>query len=284
MPFFRNKNMRILQVCLIFLILSHEIFCATQEQLDHVNSNGDSGLWLEETLQFPLHPCCNSENEDNSSEWLLTLHGEQRWASRFQVQWYSEYQELIQYDLADSLKEWFSLDEAEWFKKFYFGPGLIEYSQLEKQNFGPGLTKWVWAIRPIVQADIFLTYRGWDFKQRIRFERQMFLNPFYHDYSDLRVRFDFFAPWKGTCFQIQPFISNEFFFRKKTYNAVSNPTGILGGLYDDLVRVGFISQLSDMFELEIYYQLRLIKQKISATNSLHYWSNNNLGIKVTAEF
>jgi hypothetical protein len=276
--------MKYIYLIFIFITVNTTAYCATLEQLAHVNSNGDSGIWIEETFLFHPNLSGSKQQSDGESSWLFTLHGEQRWGSRFQVQWYSEFQQVIQYDFASFLKDKFSSYNEEWFKHFYLGPGLIEYTQLSKQNYGPELTKWLWAIRPLIVVNILLNFCGWEFDQRIRLERQLYLNPFHHDYSNIRWRLDLYGPWKWTRFEIQPYISNEFFFRSKTYNPESNPTGLVGGLYDDLVRFGIVSKINKSISLEIYYQLEFLKQKISPTNSLEYWSTNNIGIVIVNDF
>ena len=279
-----GKVKQLLCAVLATCAISGSLSAATAAQLARLNANGDSGLWLEENLYIKLPLTCGDDPCADPKDWLLTLHAEQRWGSRFEVQWYFEFEQIIQKDFAAELKNYMCLCDDSWLKNLYFGPGVTEYEQISKQNFGPGLTKWVWVIRPFVQANLNVSLWDWDINQRFRYEWQEFLSPNYHDYNNFRYKIEFFAPWKWTCYKIQPWIANEFFFRRKTYNPTSNPSGLVGGFYEDRFRVGIQGQLTDTFQLKIWYQIRFLEQKVTATQSKKWWENYHLGLTLSGNF
>jgi hypothetical protein len=280
-------------ICSVFsaCAISSSLSAATAAQIAQLNVNNDSGLWLEENIivNLPLDcfNTCDPCGNPSPKEWLLTLHGEQRWASNFEVQYYWEQEQLIEKDFARPLKDWFSFCDDSWFKNLYFGPGLTEYEQISKQNYGPGLTKWNYTFRIFAEADLKLSLWDWAFNQRFRYEWNMALNPNYHSYNDFRYKIEFVAPWKFTSFNIQAWIANEFFFRKKTYQPATassegNPSGLVGNFFEDRFRVGILGMLTEHLQLKIWYQARFLEEKISATNNKEWWTLNHLGITLSA--
>lgn len=212
-----------------------------------LNSNNDHGFWLTEDARSPL-----GEN------WSLQLHFSQRWGADYRLLWYQVYEAIFLYNITDKVQNYFDLAPDGMLKLFALGGGCSEIARIQKNTHG--VFHWVWTTRPEVEVHFDLGWKGWLLRQRIRGEYQDYNSSHYKDYGDCRWRLILTSPWNFTCLKITPYINNEFFFRANTYHK-SHPSGLVGGLYEDRFRVGFMANLwSDQLTTELYWQWRPLKQ------------------------
>lgn len=98
-------------------------------------------------------------------------------------------------------------------------------------------------------------------KQRLRGEYQDFVRKHYTNYALFRYRLIVNSPWKLTCWNISPYLSNEFFIRKNTFNGGAQK-GIVGGLYSNRFRIGLNADLIvNKLSTALYWQLRFTKHR-----------------------
>jgi hypothetical protein len=213
-----------------------------------LNKKNDQGFWFEQVM-----------NKKLPYGWSVETHTEQRWGAGYRLFWYHEYHLNFQYDFIKQINKWFKLHPDNILKNISIGPAFTQYSQIQTNTRGKA--KWVWVSRPILAGFINFKWKGWVLTNRLRGEYQQYNSPHYKDYGNGRYRIVLFTPLKITRYQINPYISNEFFFRSNTYHK-THPKGLVGGLYENRFRLGLAIDLwKDVFTAQIFWQWRPLKQK-----------------------
>lgn len=233
-----------------------------------LNSNNDHGFWLYTDLR-----------RDLGSNWTGLFRMEYRWGSNYELMWYQEYDLLFMYNVTKKFQEGLNLCPNV-FKDFLFGVGCAQISRIQKNTLGR--FKWVWVTRPELVMSLTLNWSGWALKQRLKGECYAYNSPHYRDYGDLRWRINLIAPWKWTSLEISPYVSNEFFFRVNTFSK-SDPQGLVGGLFEDRLRVGLTSTLiSNKLFFDAWWQWRPLKQP--KTTHPRWFNTYQFGATTTMTF
>lgn len=246
------------------LLLFSDLSAYSLEELDQLNANNDTGIWAEQVISTEL-----------AEGLFYHLHIEQRWGSKARVLWYHEYEQVLEFDLTSRITSAFNLKNDHFFKYLFVGPGFSEYFLIEKNT--KGVFHWVSVARPLLQADIITELFQCRISHHFRYEYQYYQATNYKKFGNARYRITIEAPWKFTCLKINPYISNEFFFRSGHFNSVTNPTGLVGGLYENRFRLGINANLADNFIFSIHGQWRPIKSTITP----RYFNTYDLGFFAT---
>lgn len=233
-------------------------------ELEQLNANNDDGFWLAENFTTEIYP-----------KWFITLHGDQRWGSNYKLFWYFRQGVILQYDLTEWIQNKFCISKESIFKGFTLGPGFNQYCHIDENTLGR--FKWAWISRTIFDANLKLFWKKWELYQRFRFEYKDNNSTHYKNSGDLKYRIWLNTPWKWTDFHLNPYISNEFFFRQNTYRKAT-PNGLVGGLYQNRLQFGFNVDFWENITLNVYWQLRSLKQ----TPSTHprYFNTYDIGINI----
>lgn len=236
---------------------------------NELNRPNDHGVWLEQVLKTKYE------------KWIFSLHTEQRWGSNDQLLWYYEAEPSIQYDLTEKMKDWCHLcSNNSFLETVTIGPVFTQYQEIKKNTLGK--FKWSSVSRPVLEGHVAFTWNGWELTNRIRAEYQNYNTSHYKDYANGRYRIAIYAPWKFSCFNIKPYLSNEFFLRMNTYHTTS-PNGLVGGLYEDRFRVGLTADAwDDTLTGALYWQWRPLKQK-PGTHP-HYYNTYAWGMFLALKF
>lgn len=210
---------------------------ANKTDTSKLNTNNDHGFWNEQKVKVAL-----------GHQWFARLRTEQRWGNDYRQFWWHEYEIVFAYDP----KELISACPESIFKDFSFGAGINETTQIQANT--ENVRKWVWITRPILEAFLDLAWHDWRLEQRMRGEYYDYNASHYKNYGLYRHRVNIYSPWKFTRFNINPFFSNEFFFRKNT-------AALAGGLYENRLKVGVANDLYKTLTSELFWQWRYLKQK-----------------------
>lgn len=229
--------------------------------LSELNANNDHGIWFNEIANVKL-----------KHDWSINLKMEQRLGSNYRKFWNYQYEAVFQYDLLHLLPcNCLNLTTLS------IGPGYNGTQQLQKNT--QSVYHWVWINRPIIQAFVSFDLYKWSIRQRLYGEYYAYTKKHYKDYGLYRHRLAIYAPWKFTCLKINPFISNEWFFRNNSYSS-SNTSGLVGTYYENRFRFGFESSFTDNFGIALGWQWRATKQKPGTHpgwfNTYQYLINFNL--------
>lgn len=251
------KLLRLLPI----LLISAQLLATSSTVLD-LNSNNDHGIWLDQLISKRL-----------CKRWSVQLYTQQRWGSDYRLFWYQEYTFIAQYDLHPPNPE----KDKHVLHDCSVGPGFSEYQLIKKNTLG--VYKWVWVSRPLIDMNCTHVYKGWELDQRLRAEYRFHNSSHYINYGDVRYRLILTAPWEFTRLKISPFVFNEFFFRRNTYNK-SNGAGLVGGLYQNRFRVGLSTDtLQDKYISSIWWQWRSSKRPPGSHP--RYKSNYQYGLSFT---
>ncbi|WP_068468908.1 DUF2490 domain-containing protein [Candidatus Protochlamydia phocaeensis] len=215
---------------------------AIESKWSKLNANNDHGFWFDNNFEkhLPLN-------------FFMRFHTEHRWGNDYRKLWYQEYTLTLQYDMTRFLKKY--ADKIV--SSFLIGPAYNAVYQFQKNT--EGHYQWVYISECMLQADLVLSKWGWRIQQRLRGELHHYCKNHYKDYALYRHRLTIFTPWKITRWNINPFIANEWFFRKNTYHQ-SHPTGLVGGWYQNRFRIGIMLDLSpDAASAALYWQWRTDK-------------------------
>lgn len=226
---------------------------AEKTVLEQLNRNNDHGYTQELNIFAKIH-----------GPWLFKYHQEHRFGSKYRKIWYQEYIFALFYDFTKLIKPY--VDSG--FKELTFGPGYDLTYQLQRNTLG--VYKHVYIDKPLLEAYLTYMFGKWRTITRLRGEYQAFTKPHYHSHGIFRYRSVIFAPWKFTCRKINPYVSNESFFRANSFSK-SHPTGLVGGFYQNRFRLGFNIELeSKKLNADVFWQWRVDKQK----PEVHpYWWN-----------
>lgn len=256
-------------IALFFAIIPLQITFAESYLESKLNSNNDHGLWLIQEIE-----------KDIGNDFSMLLQFEQRWGSDYRLFWYHEYELILYYDATECIKKCFNLKKESIFNNFSIGYGCADIQQLRRNT--RGVFHWVDTTRPLCELDLILSWKGWDFGQRIRGQYNKFNASHYRSHGTFRYRMQLQPPWEWTCFKIQPFISNEIFVRVNTWSK-SNTTGVVGGLHEDRLRIGFNSTLiKDRLGFQAWWQWRALKQ--NPETSPRWFNTYAYGLRVDLSF
>lgn len=226
----------------IFLSSCTPFLEGQNSDLDRLNANNDHGFWLENNFQKSF------------SDWLIKLHLEERWGIQSRKLWYEEYELFLQYDIT----KWLGKRTPSFLKKITFGPCYNLTKQIEKDT--QEVFRTVWVNKPFVETNINCVFWDWKVNQRARFEHLHYCKPHYNDHNTVRYRLAVYTPWKWTYWKFNPYLSNEWFFRKNTVS-LENPTGLVGGWFQNRFRVGVAFDLFEKVSTALYWQWRIDKKK-----------------------
>lgn len=209
-----------------------------------LNANNDHGFWFEQNITGSL-----------SKNWSFILHTEQHWGADYR-QFYNHIYDLV---LLDDITKLLGIATDSMIKSFQVGGGYDLTDRIQKNT--KGKFHWVLVRRSVIETHAMLLCRGWQVKQRLRGEYESFVRKHYINYALLRYRLIVNSPWKFTCWNVNPFFSNEFFIRKNTFNK-NTQKGIVGGLYSNRFRIGINADIiANKFFTSLYWQWRLTKHR-----------------------
>jgi hypothetical protein len=217
-----------------------------------LNANNDHQFWFEQNLAKEL-PC----------DWLMTLTTKQRWGADYRIFFYQEYECVLQRDIT----RLFCLRPNSVFEGFTLGPG-IHFDQIFRRNT-LGKFQHVWVYRTILEANVVMQVDKSLIRQRLRGEYLYHLKSHFKNFGRFRYRVRIDSPWIWTRYNINPYIFNEWFFRNNTYRSC-NPTGLVGGYYENRFRVGVSTEIIKSTSTEFFWQWRRNKQ---SPGSSPRWDN-----------
>lgn len=239
----------------IFFILAVKLkVLANDDILEQINSNNDRGFWFEQNIK-----------KNTSNDGFIRFRCEQRWASDYRQLYYQEYEIHLQYDIKKSL----SKKIASLFMSTTMGPSYNVTRLIQRNTLG--IFHWVWLQKPMLEINLGSSFLGWVINQRIRGEYIAFTKKHYKNHGVARYRLEFYSPWKWTSWKINPYLSNEWFFRENTYHSISNPHGLVGGWHENRFRAGINLTLFKQLSTAIYWQWLIRKQK---PGTYPKWFNN----------
>lgn len=209
--------------------------------LNQLNTNHDHGLWLEQNVYVKLSPL-----------WSLQVHTNQYWGADYQLLWNHRYQFTFQYDIT----RFFCL--PAFVQKITFGPGYATVEGLRRNT--REIYHWVWRHIGILEANINLAFHQWRIQNRVRGDYVFYLRNHYIDHPLLRYRLTVYTPWKFTRWNINPYLSNEWFVRSNTFNK-KHQTGQVGGWYLNHFRIGLAADLCTHLSTALYWQWRIVKHR-----------------------
>lgn len=292
MSFHFFKHLTKVAIAALCIATSSILSAASVENLARINRDGDSGLWIDEYITFKI-PCTNFTGYFNP---------EQRWGDDFDLFYYHSYELTLQYHMTDTLKKHLCLDECNTLiDDFWLGIGYSVINSISR-DYGrlkadcdepcdrvltPGNFHWLEQLRPDVELGLSLKWCDWLLTQRFRLEYNgVAHHAHYKRYGDFRYLAVLFFPWKFTCFEIQPFVFNEAFFRNDTFNGhhLNGDTGsygLAGGLYENRFRVGVVGNIplwccEEILKTSIFYQLRSLRNNPHV--SPNYKKTHQLGL------
>lgn len=226
-----------------FFALFFLFFAIPFELLSQLNANHDRGFWL-----------IQSFNHNFRKEWFSRLRFEQRWGDDYKKLHFQRYGAFLFYDFKPRLE-----------KKGYFfssrllvGPGCNFTRVLLHHN---NRLRWNWRTEPLVEA-FFLSSTKWKIGVRLRGEYIYHVNHSlqHRNHALGRFRLEIFSPWKLTQFKINPYLSNEWFYRKQTYSK-NNPQGLVGGWFQNRFRAGVLFNIIEKLTTGFFWQWVTIKNR-----------------------
>src|SRR5262249_17395041 len=141
------------------------------------------------------------------------------------------YEALIYYELTTP----FPVPECSLLKSVVLGPGYSIGEQIQGNLLH--VRQWVCVHRLLLENTQLFSWRKWELTQRNRLEYHIYSRSGFEDYFLYRCRIQITPPWTFTSWKVQPYLSNEWFFRKKTLDEDNN-FGMVGGWYSNRLRVG----------------------------------------------
>lgn len=229
-------------VFILFILAIKLVLIANDKKLEQINSNNDQGLWLDQSITAKL-----------SSLGTVKFRCEQRWGANYHIFFYREYELNFQFKIKQFLeKKTFLI-----FENATIGPVYNMTRSLQKNT--REIFEWVWIKRPMLETNFVFSLCRWLIKHRLRGEYIEHTKKFHKNYSVFRYRLEFYSPWKLTRWKLNPYLSNESFFRENTYS-YTHQHGLVGGLFENRFRIGFILELFKQFSAAIYWQWILRKK------------------------
>lgn len=255
MEFVNLKKLTMLLVAPLLLAMTPlESTCSAPGKAAKLNINNDEQLWLLENFKTYLTPC---------KDIWATVEFEHRWGDDFHLFWYQGYELRLYKDLTKCAQGWLDWKDCcgeNILKSVNVGIGILEAQNIAKQQVG-GCFLWTWVHKPTIELNFVLGWRDWKITNRIKDYYNHFGRTGYESFNEFRYRIEIYTPWKFTCWNINPYISNEFFLRPNSFHT-THPTGIVGGLYEDRLRAGiYLEPIKDKVAAQIYGQWRPLRQK-----------------------
>lgn len=214
---------------LLFTLLAASMpLAASVQHIGTLFQNNDHGFWLEENVYKPL-----------PYHFDFRFHSEQRWGNNYRTFWHHEYEFLVEYNFIHNFRDWFCLPENSILRGFWIGPGFKEEYSIGRNRHGS--VKWHSINVPILEANVWLSWNGWNMRQRMRGEYLDYNDKHFQDYGRFRYRIYLFSPWRLGITEFNPYVSNEMFFRA-TANELGHVTRI-GNYYENRLRTGAIFRL-----------------------------------------
>lgn len=234
-------------LALLFFVVSIVNLSAATSNDTALNANNDHGFWLQEEVSVNFG--CN---------WSANFSTEQRWGSNYRLLWYQRYEAVLHYDLTKKTKEVLNLCPEGILNAISLGIGYAHLNRIQKNT--QNIFHWVGVSRPEIEARMDLKWNRWLLRQRFRVEYRQYHASHYKNFVDYRWRLMLDLPWSFTCWNLTPFVHNEFFIRENTYSK-AHPNGLVGGFYENRFRIGLTAEpLEGQIRSEIYWQWRPLKQ------------------------
>lgn len=248
----------------LFCLLTN--FCFGAIRAGNLNQNNDKQIWSENNVHVQL-----------SEKWSLIIHAGLRWGDDYRRLFFFRQWNILQYDLTDSIREKICIEKNSIFQSFTIGPTYSKTWAIQGNR--RGIRHWANSNRFGLMAFMTHEWRGWSLQQRLFGEYIEFVTPHYRDHGVYRHRVVLSSPWKFTCYKINPFLSNEWFFRSE-----DRKHGIIvqsGPFYENRIRLGASIQLSKKVQSDIWWQWRTIKQ---LPNNRPLWRNTyQIGITLNLQ-
>lgn len=251
-------------ISILLLFAFQAILMANDSTIEKINSNNDHGLWLEENLIKRLN-----------ADWTIRLRFEQRFAADYRILYAREHELYVHYDAAKLL----SHHLRSIVTNVVIGVGDNFTKILQKNTLGE--FHWAWYMKSIFEVLLISPLWDWTIKQRMRGEYYDYRTKHYKSYGAGRYRLEIFSPWKWTCWNINPFVFNEWFFRHNSYHK-NHPTGLVGGWYENRFRTGVVLDLWKHLSAAFYWQW-VAKKQIPGTHP-RWFNNYYLGCTIDLSF
>lgn len=226
-----------------------------------LNANNDHGFWL-----------LTEANTKINDRLTVFVNIDQRWGANYQLLWYQRLEAIMRWDVTDLVKKSFTDGSSSLLSAISVGAGCAEILEIRRNT--KGKHEWALVSRPEAEVNLNLEKSNWLLRQRLRLEYVNFVTPHYKSHATCRYRFALSPPWSFTSCKIRPYVSNEFFVRANTYSKTS-PNGLVGGVYQNRLRIGFSAiTWHDVLSSEIYWQWRVIKRTPGSNprwNNTYQW-------------
>lgn len=233
-----------MQRLLLFLLCLFNALFGNESLLNRIDSNNDHGFWVESDWRIEIAP-----------KIAFTVRSEHRFGAGYRIMWYQEYAAFLHYDLL----KLFCLDQSSLLKSFNVGIGLADTEILLKNT--RQIFHRVWVLRPMLEYNTTYEWQKWRILQRVRVEDHFHLRPHYKNFAGYRYRLIFYTPWKWTTWNVNPFIYNEWFFRKNTFSP-NHPSGLVGGWHQNRFRIGLeFEPFGKVLSANVYWQWRTLKKR-----------------------
>lgn len=207
----------------------------------HLNANNDHGFWLEENIIIKAAP-----------DWTVKFHIEQRWGADYRLFWNQRTDFFLYHHCQRRLGLFPDLVKEVGIALGYGREFII------KKNTR-GIHHWIGINKAIALVNMSLECFKWRVGQCIRWDYLAHTRKHYIDHAVYRYCMAFYTPWKWTKLQINPYFSDELFFRKNTYRRKTQK-GLVGGWHQNRLKIGIRANLyTDKLSTQIYWQWRTIK-------------------------
>ena len=232
------------RILFLFLLFTAQ-FCYADIRVGNLNQNNDQQFWFEQNI-----------NAQINSKWSFLFHSGERIGDDYRRFWFLRQWVMLEYDCTEFLQKLFCISKESAFQSFTIGPSYSKSWSIQGNK--NGIRHWANSDRPGAAAFMTHNWCGWMLRQRLFAEYIDFVTPHYRNHGIYRHRAILNAPWKLTCYQLNPFFSNEWFFREES---VKNGIVIQSGpFYENRLRIGISAQFSKCLAADIWWQQRANKQ------------------------
>lgn len=222
-----------LTMCLLPLILRAEL-----------NGNNDHGFWFDQYVYLSL-----------PHKTTFMFNPMQRWGDNYKKFWDREYE----FNLIHDVTSWLKPSPASSIQEVSFAIGYLFLQELRTNT--KGVRNWASQNRAIAFISLTHKFGEWVFKQRFRGQYDYYITKYNPTHGNFRYRIQIFTPWTWTSLRINPYLSNEWFFRNNTYHE-SHPSGLVGGYHQNRLRLGITFDIiQERITADTYWQLRSTKQR-----------------------
>lgn len=221
-----------------------------------INSNNDTGVWTEEHIRATL-----------PSNWIFFFSARQDFANHAKT--FCNYQQEIIFH-KDFTEKFTALKQA------LLGVGCNETKRLQNAD---GKFRWISYTRPLIQSITIVPFFKWDIFNRVRLEYEVSHSRHFHSHAVFRYQVRISPPWFWTKLRINPYIFNEWFFRKNTYNQTTDK-GLVGPWFQNRFRLGVnMTLIEKKLDSGLYLQWRAQKQRPQIKP--RWFNNYQLGLTAT---